>query len=90
MPPGKGAGIGSKASVAGSSTLSVAAAGEKRGFTLPCIECSSYYPGLLLDMLSIIMALKRIMTALNPHLPFFPLVRLFTRLWHLAFDPVID
>lgn len=58
MPPGKGAGTHSKASVAGSDILSVAAAREKRGFTLLCIECSGYYLGLLLDVLRVIVALK--------------------------------
>ena len=48
--PGKGAGIGSKASGAGSSILSVAAAREERGFTLASIECFSYFPRLLLNM----------------------------------------
>lgn len=44
MPPGKGAGTGSMASVAGSSILSVATTRDKRGFTLPCIECFGCYP----------------------------------------------
>lgn len=51
MPPVKVAGIGSKARVADSFILSVTAAREKRGFTLSCFECSSCYPGLLLDIL---------------------------------------
>lgn len=47
-------------------------------------ECSCYYPRLLLDMLNIASAFKRIMTALKLHLPLF--LRLFIKLCHLVFD----
>lgn len=62
----------SKTSVAVSSILSSSCCKrEKRGFTLSRTECSSYYPRLLLDMLNIASAFKRIMIALKLHLPLF-------------------
>lgn len=93
MPPVKVAGIGSKAREADSFILSVTAAKE----VLLChvlnvlaiiLDYFWTYYGLLLDILSTIMAFKRIMTILNPHL--FPLKRLFTLLWHLVFESVIN